>query len=177
MSLEFRAEVPQVIVPPHSLTPPPDVLAEPRLTVVTESQESKLWNSCISKGHSPSGWVCWARSQRCTQTIASVQLWGQETQHCHISPLWHTQLPFITQHQPLPAEPLLCTHTQKSLLSVPMTVSSPGSTVSFSYLQHSVAPCCYTDAILSKHGFNTTVGLAWKSSTSCASKPVNNWCN
>lgn len=44
----------------------------------------------------------------------------------------------------------------------------------FLYPQYSVALCCYTNAILSKHGFNTTICLAWKFSVRCASKPVRN---
>lgn len=85
-----------------------------------------------------------------------------------------------SQHQPSCWAPLV--HTQgsghrNSMPSVSYTVRSPRSTELCLHLQYSVALCCYTDALLSKHGFNTTVCLAWKLSVSCASKPVKNWCN
>ena len=87
MIQEFGAVMLQVAVSPHSNVPPPAVLAAPRVTVLAQTQDSKLWKSCFFKDYFPSGWVRWARSQHRTQAIALVQLWGQETRHYRTQPL------------------------------------------------------------------------------------------
>lgn len=98
---EFGAEMLQIVVPPHSNTWPLDVLAAPCLTVLAQSLDNKLWNSCIflhldefvergqSVAHKPLRQCGSGDRKHGTATAAPCAM----------------ELPFITQHQPL-----LCTH-------------------------------------------------------------------
>lgn len=158
---------------------PPDVLAAPCLTVLAQGQHNKLWNfvfwrvnlhldEFVERGHR----VAHKPLRQCGS--------GDRKHGSVTAAPCPMELPFITQHQPLSAEPLFCTDraldTEIPCQVFPRLAGHLGAQNSL-YLQYSVALRCYTDAILSKHGFNTIVCLAWKFSISCASKPAKNWCN
>lgn len=139
MIQEFGAVMLQVAVPPHSIVPPPAVLAALRVIVLAQTQENKLWKILGFEGLF-SIWMSLLSEVTVPHTnhhISAAKGTGN-TALSHPAPST-TKLLFITRHQPLPAPPLHCRtpllQTQQGFggknprPSVFYIIRSPGSTV------------------------------------------------